>query len=190
MAESGTARHRARRRAASCQFREHGQSSRRPRALSPMRCGGSARLASSSRKMPSGCRSGFACPMPKPNGSARSIIGGGCRRPAAIKPRARFFISLGRSLSSIACCWPGRARMPARRIKRGSDLASLPQRWTPAGVSAQGRGFHVAAASPPGPALGAALRAAEQAWIAADFPADHAAIERSPIGRARQAAAN
>jgi poly(A) polymerase len=29
----------------------------------------------------------------------------------------------------------------------------------------------------PGPALGTALRAAEQAWIAADFPDDHVSIE-------------
>ena len=28
-----------------------------------------------------------------------------------------------------------------------------------------------------GPALGAAIRAAEEAWIAADFPADAAAIQ-------------
>jgi len=29
-----------------------------------------------------------------------------------------------------------------------------------------------------GPALGAALRAAEEAWIAADFPVDRAALDQ------------
>jgi tRNA nucleotidyltransferase/poly(A) polymerase len=55
-------------------------------------------------------------------------------------------------------------------------LASLPQRWTaPAfpikAANLMNRG--VAA----GPMLGAALKAAEEAWIAADFPADAAVIE-------------
>jgi poly(A) polymerase len=55
-------------------------------------------------------------------------------------------------------------------------LAGLPQRWTaPAfpikAANLMNRG--VAA----GPMLGAALKAAEEAWIAADFPADAATIE-------------
>ena len=44
-----------------------------------------------------------------------------------------------------------------------------------AGVSAQGRRFHQARRRE-GPALGAALAAAEEAWIAADFPADEKAL--------------
>ena len=55
-------------------------------------------------------------------------------------------------------------------------MASLPQRW-PAPVfplkAADFMDLGIAA----GPPLGAAMRAAEAAWIAADFPADRAAIE-------------
>ena len=38
-----------------------------------------------------------------------------------------------------------------------------------------------------GPALGVALRAAEEAWVAADFPMDEAAIEAIADGVAPQA---
>jgi poly(A) polymerase len=67
------------------------------------------------------------------------------------------------------------------------ELARLPQRWTaPA--------FPLRAADltrrgvPAGPALGAALRAAEAAWIAADFPIDRAAIEAIADGAAQRPA--
>jgi poly(A) polymerase len=56
------------------------------------------------------------------------------------------------------------------------NLAELPQRWAVPDFPLQSADFTrrgVAA----GPALGAALRAAKQAWIAADFPQDAAAIE-------------
>jgi poly(A) polymerase len=55
-------------------------------------------------------------------------------------------------------------------------LADLPRRWTVPVFPLKAADFMrrgIAA----GPALGAALHAAEAAWIAADFPADHAAIE-------------
>jgi poly(A) polymerase len=39
-----------------------------------------------------------------------------------------------------------------------------------------------------GPALGAAIRAAEQAWIAADFPQDKTALDRIADDAARRAA--
>ncbi len=56
------------------------------------------------------------------------------------------------------------------------ELASLPQRWTVPAFPLKAADFtrHGIAA---GPALGAALRAAEAAWIAADFPADRAALD-------------
>ena len=56
--------------------------------------------------------------------------------------RARCSTGSGRSASSTACCWPGRARRPARRdarLARARDAAGALDR---AGVSAQGRGFH------------------------------------------------
>jgi poly(A) polymerase len=55
-------------------------------------------------------------------------------------------------------------------------LASLPQRWTVPvfplkAADFTGRGLAA------GPLLGAAMRAAKEAWVAADFPADSGAIE-------------
>jgi hypothetical protein len=59
---------------------------------------------------------------------------------------------------------------------RWRALAGLPQRWNVPAFPLKAADFTrrgVAA----GPALGAALRAAEAAWIAADFPLDHPALE-------------
>ena len=56
------------------------------------------------------------------------------------------------------------------------ELADLPQRWTAPEFPLRAADFTrrgVAA----GPALGRALRSTEQAWIAADFPAERAALE-------------
>jgi len=55
------------------------------------------------------------------------------------------------------------------------DLASLPQRWTPPNFPLKAADF-IGRGVPQGPALGAALRAAEAAWIAADFPTDTARL--------------
>jgi poly(A) polymerase len=54
-------------------------------------------------------------------------------------------------------------------------LATLPQRWTAPAFPLKADDF-LKRGIGKGPALGAALRAAEEAWIAADFPADPAAI--------------
>jgi poly(A) polymerase len=56
------------------------------------------------------------------------------------------------------------------------QLASLPQRW-PAPVFPLKAADFMSLGITPGPPLGAAMRAAEAAWIAADFPADRAAID-------------
>jgi poly(A) polymerase len=56
------------------------------------------------------------------------------------------------------------------------ELASLPQRWTAPVFPLKAADF-TRRGVPAGPALGAALRAAKEAWIGADFPADHAAID-------------
>ncbi len=63
-------------------------------------------------------------------------------------------------------------------------LASMPRRWTAPAFPLKAADFTrrgVAA----GPMLGAALRAAEAAWIAADFPSDEAALELIADGAAR-----
>lgn len=56
------------------------------------------------------------------------------------------------------------------------ELASLPQRWTAPVFPLKAADF-IRRGIAQGPALGAALRAAETAWIAADFPAQRAALE-------------
>jgi poly(A) polymerase len=56
------------------------------------------------------------------------------------------------------------------------DLANLPQRWAAPEFPLKAADF-IRRGVAAGPALGAALRAAKEAWIAADFPSDRAAIE-------------
>jgi poly(A) polymerase len=55
-------------------------------------------------------------------------------------------------------------------------LATLPQRWTAPRFPLKAADF-LNRGVPKGPEMGAALRAAEQAWIEADFPEDRAAID-------------
>jgi poly(A) polymerase len=68
------------------------------------------------------------------------------------------------------------------------ELANLPQRWTASKFPLKAADFidrGVAA----GPALGAAMRSAEQAWIAANFPADRGALDAIADGAVRDVAA-
>ena len=101
--------------------------------------------------------------------------------------RARCFIGSGRNRSPIGCLWPGRARKRARPTAPGTRLRACRN-------AGRRRYFR----SRPRTSCGAAsrrvrrsarrLRAAEAAWIAADFPADDAAIEadrRSCVLRVR-----
>jgi poly(A) polymerase len=55
------------------------------------------------------------------------------------------------------------------------DLAALPAIWKPPAFPLKAAHF-IRRGMVKGPALGAALRAAEEAWIAADFPRDQAAL--------------
>jgi poly(A) polymerase len=57
------------------------------------------------------------------------------------------------------------------------DLALLPGRWTAPVFPLKAADF-IGRGIAKGPALGAALRAAEAAWIAEDFPMDAKAVER------------
>jgi len=65
-------------------------------------------------------------------------------------------------------------------------LAEMPQTWTAPEFPLRASDF-IARGLAPGPALGAAMRSAETSWIAADFPADRAAIEAIADRAARQA---
>jgi poly(A) polymerase len=65
-------------------------------------------------------------------------------------------------------------------------LASLPQRWTAPAFPLKAANF-IRRGIAAGPALGAALRAAEAAWIAADFPKDSAKLDAIADRTAREA---
>jgi poly(A) polymerase len=65
-------------------------------------------------------------------------------------------------------------------------LASLPQRWAAPAFPLKAADFTRRGLAA-GPALGVAMRAAKEAWIAADFPADSGAIEAIAERAARQA---
>jgi poly(A) polymerase len=67
------------------------------------------------------------------------------------------------------------------------DLAALPTRWTAPRFPLKSADL-VARGVAKGPALGAAMRAAEEAWIAADFPQDKVALDRIADDAARRAA--
>jgi poly(A) polymerase len=60
--------------------------------------------------------------------------------------------------------------------KSWHELATLPQRWTAPRFPLKATDF-VGRGVPKSPAMGAALRTAEQAWIDADFPMDRTAID-------------
>jgi poly(A) polymerase len=68
-------------------------------------------------------------------------------------------------------------------------LASLPQHWTAPVFPLKAADF-IRRGLTAGPALGAALRSAKDAWIAADFPADSAAIEAIAERATREATRN
>lgn len=69
------------------------------------------------------------------------------------------------------------ARSPAGAADLAwSALATLPRRWTAPVFPLKAADFFRRGMAA-GPALGAAMRAAEAAWIAADFPGDAAALE-------------
>lgn len=68
-------------------------------------------------------------------------------------------------------------------------LARFPQAWKPARFPLAAADL-VAQGVVKGPALGAALRRAEEAWIAADFPADESEIAQIALMAARSQAQN
>lgn len=63
----------------------------------------------------------------------------------------------------------------SRRTACWTRLVDLAAEWTPPAVPVQGRDV-LALGATPGPRVGEALRAAEEAWLAADFSLDRAAL--------------
>jgi poly(A) polymerase len=69
------------------------------------------------------------------------------------------------------------SRSDAGAADRGwHALATLPQRWIAPRFPLKAADF-LNRGVPKGPEMGAALRAAEQAWIDADFPEERAAVD-------------
>jgi poly(A) polymerase len=69
------------------------------------------------------------------------------------------------------------------------ELATLPQRWTAPRFPLKGADFS-SRGVPKGPEMGTALRAAEQAWIDADFPMERTTIDAIADRAARQTLAS
>jgi poly(A) polymerase len=79
-----------------------------------------------------------------------------------------------RAVDRVLLAW---ARSPAgAHDEAWRALAALPARWVAPLFPLKAQDF-IKRGVPQGPALGVALRAAEAAWIEADFPSDAAAIE-------------
>jgi len=76
-------------------------------------------------------------------------------------------------IDQVLVAWSRSAAGVADRAWRA--LAELPRTWSAPEFPLKATDF-MARGLAAGPALGSAMRAAEQAWIAADFPADAAAI--------------
>jgi len=90
-------------------------------------------------------------------------------------------------LDQVLIAWarsPQGAADPAWHV-----LATLPQRWSAPEFPLKSADF-VSRGVPAGPALGAAMRAAREAWIAADFPSDAAAIAAIAASAAKASAAS
>jgi poly(A) polymerase len=85
-------------------------------------------------------------------------------------------------IDRVLLAW-ARAGAPADD-KAWRELASLPQRWTAPIFPLKAADF-LAKGLQKGPALGTALRAAEEAWIAAGFPSDAATLTRIADAAAR-----
>jgi poly(A) polymerase len=86
----------------------------------------------------------------------------------------------------VLVAWSRSAASTADRGWRA--LAELPRTWNAPEFPLKAADF-MARGFAAGPALGAVMRAAEQAWIAADFPADAAAIEAIADRAAREVSA-
>jgi poly(A) polymerase len=87
-------------------------------------------------------------------------------------------------IDQVLVAWSRSAASAADRGWRA--LAELPRTWRTPEFPLRAADF-MARGLTAGPALGAAMRAAEQAWIAADFPPDAAAIQAIADRAARQA---
>jgi len=108
--------------------------------------------------------------------------------PAGDAPARPWLYRLGpeRYTDRVLLAWARTAVDPADQTWR--ELATLPQRWTAPVFPLKAADFMQRGVEK-GPALGVALRAAEEAWIAADFPSDHETIGRIAANAVKDAKA-
>src|SRR3954465_2743711 len=124
--------------------------------------------------------------MRKPRRWIRWGTAGGAWPPRAKPMRGGCSTGSVRSAITIACSWVGGE--PAGTVgrpagERGGDvgssrwraLAELPQRWTAPKFPLRAADFIVRGMAE-GPSLGHVLTLAEDAWLAADFPLEEAAL--------------
>jgi poly(A) polymerase len=90
-----------------------------------------------------------------------------------------------RYLDRVAFAWARAAAKPDDEAWR--SLATLPQRWSAPVFPLKAADFMQRGVEK-GPALGAAMRAAEEAWIAADFPNDSETVEQIAANAIRDSA--
>jgi poly(A) polymerase len=108
-----------------------------------------------------------------------AVMGAHWRRfsPAAGEKAARALLYALKPQSYTDCALLAWARaQTSAHDEAWRNLVLLPQQWT-APVFPIRAADLIARGMTPGPALGEALRAAEQAWIAADFPLEQAALD-------------
>jgi poly(A) polymerase len=147
--------------------------SRRRAAWRPTQCAASAGLRCWSRRMRKGSRS---CASPTQRRSGSSPRAWWRVAPAARSTARALFYRLGPQsfADRVLVAW---ARSPAGTADAAwRELASLPQRWTAPVFPLKAADF-IRRGIGQGPALGAAMRAAESAWIAADFPVERAVLD-------------
>jgi poly(A) polymerase len=97
--------------------------------------------------------------------------------PAGDAPARSWLYRLGEQYFTdrVLLAWARWGAEPGEEAWRA--LATLPQRWTPPVFPLKAADFMQHGVEK-GPALGLAMRAAEDAWIGADFPTDHETIGR------------
>jgi poly(A) polymerase len=98
--------------------------------------------------------------------------------PAGGEPAARehlYRLGAAAYLDRVLMAWSHASASPADPAWQA--LAALPERWTAPAFPLRAADF-IGRGLPKGPAIGAALRTAEAAWIAAGYPSDAATLQR------------
>ncbi len=113
--------------------------------------------------------------MPKPRRWIRWGIAGGVSSPRTRPMRGGCSTGSARSAITIACCSVGRGRRATCVRRTGARLPSCRSAGPRRNFPLKAADF-IARGMAEGPALGHVLTLAEDAWLAADFPLEEAAL--------------